>query len=122
MKDTMEKGLKMKIKINHRKLQKDKTIIARTWRKYNSIKHNIFIHPIHRFKTKYWHRLINKIQMIGLSKEDKITILTMRQCNHKLKCICNSTGIERKKVMAVLFYYYAVKKGRSWEYYYLKQI
>lgn len=112
----------MKIKINHAKLQKDKTIVGRAWREYNHIKHKIFIYPIHRFKTNYWYRLINRIQMMGLSKQDKTTILTMRQCNHKLKCICNSTGIEQKKVMAVLFFYNAEKKGRNWKYYYLNRI
>lgn len=95
----------MRIKINHAKLQKDKTIIARMWRSYNHIKHEIFIYPVHRFKVKKWYRLINKIQMRGLTDNDKFTILSMRSCGHKVKCIKDSTGLPHKKIMAVLYYH-----------------
>ena len=102
------------MQLNYKKIWKRKTLTAKILAGFISWKREHFNYPIHRFKVKKWYRLINRIQMIGLTKPDVLTILQMRACNHRVKCIKNSTGLTHKKIMAVL-YYYDVWKKNNWK-------
>jgi len=63
-------------------------------------------YKIYRFKKEKWYHLINRLQMIGLSKRQKVDIVILRQhYRHKVKAISKMLEISNTKVLAVLYYY-----------------
>lgn len=102
------------MQINYKKIWKRETLTAKVLAWIISNKREHFNYPAHRFKIEKWFRLINRLQMIGLSRQQKVDIVMLRQhYKHKVKVIVKKTGIARKKVLAVL-YYYNCWKTKDW--------
>ena len=73
------------------------------------------VRQVHKFKKTYWYRLINRLQMIGLSKDQKVNIIMLRQhYRHKTKIIAKKTKLSKTKVLAVLYYYNCWKTNKDW--------
>jgi len=101
------------MKLNYQKIWKRKTIPDKILAFIIGNKQKINC-SLYRFKKHYWYRLINRIQMIGVSKENKIWIIRCRQQYHqKAKTIAKENEISKKKVLAIL-YYYNCWKIKSW--------
>jgi len=70
---------------------------------------------MYRFKKEKWFKLVNRIQMHGLTKKQKVDIIYSRQHYHlKTKSIAKQLKIPKRKVQAVL-YYYNCWKIKDWE-------
>jgi len=91
--------------LNYKKIWKRETVTAKFLAWFISNKRKHINYPLNRFKRK-WYRLINRIQIIGLSNRQKVDIVMLRQhYKHKTKTIVKKTGLSRTKVMAVLYHY-----------------
>jgi len=94
------------MKLNYKKIWKRKSISDRILADFIGWKRKYFSYPLHRFKIERWYHLINRLQMIGLTKKQKEEIIILRQhYKHKIKTIGKKLNISNKRVLAVLYYY-----------------
>lgn len=101
--------------LDYKKIWKKETLADRILANLISFKRNKVNRPLFRFKKYRWNRLIDRILMLGLSNNQKAHIISLRQdYRHKAKVIAKKTGIPKKKVMAVL-YYYNCWKIKDWK-------
>ena len=100
--------------LNYKKIWKRKTLADKIFAGFISSKRKYINYPLYKFKKERWLLLVNRFQMMGISKRQRVDIVMLRQrYGHKAKVIARKTGLSKTKVLAVLYYYNCCKR-KGW--------